>query len=579
MANIIKIEMGAIDTVKVGSGTPVRLPIIVVTMDDMNFATWDAFYNYMEANLVPAISGTVCSVTCFVNLYANPVYANEELNSFTAGFYSYGDNNGFYFARSRSVWGDNVNGMGLGSNLTGDILFKGNVVYRSNPLAGTAPENHPIHFEPIILFVDQNDKIFHGWPAARAIVAFWSFGWCSIGNQNDVLPYIYIPDEIYHFYRNGEGTFPSLTATDVVGEAIVNRTPVGGQPDNPYSGGGSSGPGGGGGTFDFTGVPDPFTGDTTNLMDGFDTGFFTVYRPSAAELQNLAGYLWSSNFDLDQFKKLFNNPMDLFLTLNMLPVTVEAGQTKEVGFGLISSGIYMTTAAKRYHTEVFGPLAVLEPWAGYLSYSPYVKAELYLPYIGTVPIDIDDIMNQYINVVYVIDVLSGACVAGINKWERKYGNVMPASAYCIGRHSGNAATQLPITGSDYSTLLTGIFSAVSGAVAGGISGGGAGAIAGGLAAASSAVVNESKPQISKGGTAAGVHGWLSTQHPSLIFSYPKVCTPNLQPKEMGFPIYADSAISSEKGFIKMAEVHIKSVHATDDELREIETLLKTGVYV
>ena len=286
--------------------------------------------------------------------------------------------------------------------------------------------------------------------------------------------------------------------------------------DDPYGPGGYSGPGGGDGGFDFDGVPDAFTGDMTGVMTGMNTGFFTIYHPSAAELTNLANYLWSNSFDLDVFKKLFNNPMELFLTLNMLPFDVPSGQQKEVGFGLISSGVYMTTAADRYYTKTFGPLEVKERWGGYLDYAPYIKAEMYLPYIGTVPIDIDDIMNQYIEVVYVVDVLSGGCVAGINKWKRSLGAVRPAQAYCIGRHSGNAATQLPITGSDYSTLLTGIFSAVSGAVAGAVSGGGAGAVAGGLAAASSAVVNDSKPQIAKGGSAAGVHGWLSTQHPSLI---------------------------------------------------------------
>ena len=394
------------------------------------------------------------------------------------------------------------------------------------------------------------------------------------------MPYCPIPGDL-SIYSEAEatGTMQPNTSVNILDD-IYNRRPV--KVLDPYEEGGYSEPGGGDGNWDTVGEGDPFTGDMTGVMDGMDTGFFTLYKPSTAELQNLASYLWSNSFDLAIFKKLFNNPMDLFLTLNMLPVPVPAGQQKEVGFGLISTGVMMTTAANRYYTKVFGPKFISKRFGNYMDYSPYSKFELYLPYIGVVSIDSDDIMNNYVDIVYVIDILTGACVAGINKWKAAAGSSRPGDATCIGIYSGNAAIQLPITGSDYSTLLTGIFSAVSGTIAGAVTGGGAGAIAGGLAAASGAVVNESKPQISKGGTASGVHGWLNKQHPFLIKTYPRQCIPALQHSEQGFPCYVgddSSPIGKENGFVRVSEIHLQSVSATAEELAEIELLLKEGVYV
>ena len=101
------------------------------------------------------------------------------------------------------------------------------------------------------------------------------------------------------------GTYTNRTVSP---SAFINfQTNFVPEPDtgeDPYADGGYSGGGGGGGTYDFTGDELPFTGGSDLVLDGTDTGFFTLYRPSALELQNLAGYLWSNNFDLDQFKKL-----------------------------------------------------------------------------------------------------------------------------------------------------------------------------------------------------------------------------------------------------------------------------------
>ena len=352
--------------------------------------------------------------------------------------------------------------------------------------------------------------------------------------------------------------------------------------DDPYSDGGYSGGGGGGGGFDFIGDELPFLGGSDLVLDGSDTGFYTLYRPTALELQNLSGYLWSNNFDLDQFKKLFNNPMDLFLTLNVVPVDPGAGESKEIGFGLVHTGVYMTKAQNRKVTKTFSNLKINNKWNGYLDYAPYVKTELYLPFVGMVTLDTDDVMGNTLDVVYSIDVLTGACIAGVNVTNADNHH------YNIGIYSGNAAMQLPITGSDFSTLLTGVFSAVSGAVVGAVTGGGAGAIAGGLASSASSIVNESKPIIQKGGSSTGANAFRGPMYPFIIMSCPKQCIPANHREEIGYPVYRATGdnprvvktIGDEpSGFFKASVVNLKNIQATDAELAEIESLLLGGVFI
>lgn len=554
-------------------------PIILATISGTE-TSYDNWYTFMSTQLYPAIANRVCTVSTFLNLN------NLDTNLKLAG-YQYWANSSLGLSTGFATVENVSTSMSGGVRYTRGVTCQ-SFYYDNNKVVGNFHSQYnwgDPSIVPWVIYIDENDHPY-----------IWNFtGRTSVpiimsANGEDpgfadvnltTFPISIIPPDLPVYAEASQtGTMQpdtSLTITDYV----FNRRSIS-DDDDPYEEGGYSEPGGGDGDWDSSGEGDPFTGDMTGVMTGMDTGFFTLYRPSSAELRNLAGYLWSNSFDLDIFKKLFNNPMDLFLTLNMLPVQVPAGQQKEVGFGLISTGVMMTTAADRYYTKVFGPKLIKKRFGNYMDFSPYSKFDLYLPYIGVVSIDSDDIMNHYMEIVYVIDVLSGACVAGINKWPASSGSIRPINATCIGVYSGNAATQLPITGSDYSTLLTGIFSAVSGTIAGALSGGSTGAVAGGLAAASSAVVNESKPQISKGGTTSGVHGWINKQHPCLIKSYPKQCIPALQHSEQGFPCYVgneNSPIRKEKGFVKVAEIHLQSVRATSDELAEIESLLKEGVYV
>ena len=232
-----------------------------------------------------------------------------------------------------------------------------------------------------------------------------------------------------------------------------------------------------------------------------------------------------------------------------------------------------------------------EYWKAYLDYEPYTKAELYLPYIGTHPISVDDIMGKTIKVVYHVDLVSGACTAYVK-----------CGASVLYSFIGQCASSIPIGGNDWTSVISGaltIATAIGSMVAsGGASAPMAGEAAGGEAAgaaveaaktkaamirtvggAASTAVNVLKPSIGKSGSMSGTGGLMGIQKPYLILTRPRQAVPASQNHFMGYPSFMTSVVGSLSGYTEMEYIHLEGINATDNELAEIEQLLKGGVYL
>ena len=334
-------------------------------------------------------------------------------------------------------------------------------------------------------------------------------------------------------------------------------------PDNdPYNSGGSSGTGGGTGSFDGTGD----NIDIPNLptLSAVDAKFITLFNPSIEQLHELSNYMWSNGFDIGTFKKLFADPMDCILGLSIVPVAVPNGESSTVSVGNISTGISMTKAATQYVTVDCGTLNVNEYWGAYLDYDPYTKAEIYLPYIGTHALSVDDIMGKSVHVVYHVDILSGACAA----YVKCGGSVLYTFI-------GQCSSSIPINGNDWTNVINGVLS-IAGAVGSMVATGGASApMAAGMIA--STAVNGMKPNVEKSGSMSGTGGMLGIQTPFLILTRPRQALPARQNKFTGYPSFITEKLGDLSGYTEIEEIHLENISATESELSEIENLLKSGV--
>ena len=344
--------------------------------------------------------------------------------------------------------------------------------------------------------------------------------------------------------------------------ALINKAPTPSSVD-PYEGGGISVIGGGTGNFDTSSesVNIPSLPSTTAVS----TGFLTLFNPSTAKLRDLASYMWSNPlFDLSAWRKIFADPMGAILGLSIVPVAVPTSGNAEVTVGNIPTGIEMPLVSNQYVEVDCGSIQVKEFWGGYLDYSPYTKAEIYLPYCGIHAIDIDDIMEKTVNVVYHIDILSGACCV--------YVKCDTAILYTF---IGQCSSSIPITGDSWTNVINGVLSAAVSVGSMVATGGATAPMA--LPQLASTVTNSLKPSIEKSGAMGGTGGLLAYQYPYLIITRPRQALSENQNKYMGYPSFVTAELGSLRGYTEVEQVHLENINATDSELKEIETLLKNGV--
>lgn len=407
---------------------------------------------------------------------------------------------------------------------------------------------------PVYIFIDSNETYKYGaFDDPRTENIFTK----SVPDPRSITTYKYkIP-------ANHKVEILSIEDSEFI-KKLYNATEA--DPYNPYSGGGTSGPGGGGGSF--SGDNEPIEIPDLPSISAVDAGFITIYKPSLDELRNLSKYMWSDLFSLDSFKKIFADPIDCILGLNIMPFGIASGGKANVFVGNLDTGIRMTLAQQQYVAVDCGSVKAAEYSGSFFDYSPHTKYNIYLPYIGIEPLDPDEITGKDIRVVYHVDILTGSLICYV-----KVGNAV------MYEYQGACGQTIPINGSDFTSVFMGAVQ-IAGNVAGMVATGGAsaGAIAGGLLSSTSTAAGM-KPNIEKSGSLSGAGGFLGNQKPFIIKETPRQCMPLSQQKYTGFPSYQTQKLGSVSGYTEVESINLSGIPANDSELGEIESLLKGGVYL
>ncbi len=336
--------------------------------------------------------------------------------------------------------------------------------------------------------------------------------------------------------------------------------------------------------------------------DGGVGGLVSVYNPSYAELTSFSQWLWVTYADAT-IDKIWNNPFDGIISLHELYATPDKGARKYIKSGFLVSPVDSITIPNRYTEIDCGTAIFPEFYGNYLDYSPYSKALCYLPFIGIVELNVDDIVGHTVNITYHVDSYSGACIALINC-------VNDRSSGVLYQFSGNCSVQMPIAGGSQAAIKAAQISAgayqnayhiaglagLAGGVASGIGSllslnlGGAlsGTVNGigsymsnqaqGQAAAVSQTVS-AKSSVQHSGQFGESFGAMGNKKPYMILKRPvQVQVPNYQ-SEYGYPAHKYVNISECTGYIRCRGVHVLSARATDSEKHMIEQALTEGVYV
>lgn len=315
--------------------------------------------------------------------------------------------------------------------------------------------------------------------------------------------------------------------------------------------------------------PDIGGGDTPVVIvpTGSASALYSIYNPSQAQLNSFGAWLWSSNF-VDQLLKLFNDPMQAIIGLHKVFASPSISGTGNIKVGYIDSGVSSNIVGNQYTTVDCGSISLSEYFGNVFDYEPYTKVNLYLPFIGIVPLSVGEVMRSIIHVVYHVDVLTGACLAEV-KIKRD------ASGGTLFQYSGNAAVQYPISSGSYMGIISGIMS-IAGGVAGTIATGGA---AMPVLLGAGASVGRMHTDISHSGSFSGNAGAMGIKKPYLIIDRPQTALAENFSNYIGYPSNSTVKLSSCHGFTKVKEIHLENVPATNNELSDIEMKLKGGVII
>lgn len=315
-----------------------------------------------------------------------------------------------------------------------------------------------------------------------------------------------------------------------------------------------------------SGIPDNDPVDIPDLptVSAIDTGFVSLFNPTLAEVKSLADYMWTDTlFDVANFQKIFEDPMECILGFNIVPVDVPASGRGYVCVGNIVTTIQMTLATSQWVEVNCGTVDLGLPYGNYLDYAPNTKYSIYLPYIGIKELSTDDVAGKVLTLKYHVDVLSCACIAYL-----KCGDSV------LYQFAGSCGYSIPVTSNDFSRMIGSIIDIglqVGGAVAGGNGIGAVGSIA--------KDVMGLKPDIHRSGSIGSSTGLMGLQVPFLILEIPNACKPKKQYHYLGYPSFVTVKLGDISGFASFENVLLEGIPCTDAEREIILSMCKGGIYL
>ena len=361
------------------------------------------------------------------------------------------------------------------------------------------------------------------------------------------------------------------------------------------------------GTWDFSSVDIPL--DPKPNVGVTSAGFINVYKIGANELASLGETLFP-HFNIPEFLadpsslsvsqmlaimlKAFYGSMisptgtaieladnlgvidilmngkliDYVLDCHVLPTDIGASTTSPLRIGYRTFNNYQLAKATEDYVDVdCGSLSIDEVFGNYLDYTCHV--ELYLPFVGYVPIDNEYWNNAQINVVYRFNIVDGSFQAKVRVVKRN-DDKMKLKNSVIGQYGGVCCVHFPITGLQYSNVVAGLVNGAGGLAASVASGNVGGAVTNAM---NMAMLRPDVP-MSNGYNASS--SFLAQRTPYLVIKRDAPQFSENYPKEIGLPLNVTMRLSAVSGFT-IIDNPVLHMDCSDEEYNEIVSLLKSGV--
>lgn len=306
--------------------------------------------------------------------------------------------------------------------------------------------------------------------------------------------------------------------------------------------------------------------------------FNRSFAVTSNNIRQLADFLW--NADDTKFQEIVKglalmgeNPMNGIIDLRLFPFNVarknSATGAEPIVIGRTNTGVNGIKLTENVNSLIdLGECTFFTKFKNFLDYEPYTTAQLYIPYIGVVPVSTAEFMGHKISVKMIVDYTTGAGTAIVFKDDIPF----------IYRN-GVVGVSIPMTGTDSASYAsTVIGNVVNGAM--------------GIASATatdnmSGLVNSANQMYSGFATPVQYQN-ASASSPSIATWQPQKCyfiidrpilnVPDNYGRTVGYACEVTGKLSDFKGFTVVSNPEI-NFRCTDNERQYIVNMLQGGVFV
>lgn len=314
----------------------------------------------------------------------------------------------------------------------------------------------------------------------------------------------------------------------------------------------------------------------------------TLYKPTAEQLSDALDILYTDSDEstletiIESCKKWWYKPEQYCISLMISPVDVTTSTLKNIKFGKYDSEVQALFTTTQFHITDCGTITVPLKFGSFIDFEPHAKVKLYLPYVGFRSINANEVLGSVIAIKYYTDMLTGASVAMVRIQREGSNNSILYTFEC------NLAVQVPMTSNNYNQVVSNILQAgvSAGIAAVGVATGGMAAAPAAFAGASGAIQGAvgagsaaGSPELTQSGQLTANVGVMCHPKPYLAVSFPVPTTPNNYSMEKGRPSNMYLQLSRCKGYTVISEIHLDIPAAFPEEIEQIRSAFKRGVYM
>lgn len=306
-------------------------------------------------------------------------------------------------------------------------------------------------------------------------------------------------------------------------------------------------------------------------------GFINLYKCNIASLQEMGKDLFPEFIPIEggsivdamagvcenvaQAVKIMlnSNLINYIIDCHILPVTPTVGTIEhiQIGYKTMPQSAYRVT--NDYVDFDCGTLNIKEYYNNFIDYMG-TEAKLFLPFVGFVPLEPEWFQSGFLNVSYRFNIVDGSFVAFIKATSSK----SKLSDSVVAQYGGNACVHIPITGVNYSNMVSGVANAISNPPT-----------------SLSSIVNSAevgtRPSVQSSNGYNSTTAFLGIRKPYILIERQVSQYPSNYAKEMGIPSNINKKLGDLSGFTTASTLHLDNINATDSEKKEIANLLASGV--